>query len=69
MDIPLDGLERLQYCRHMLVNSSVSMPATIAHEAIPYKACCGKMSYTIATLKEAIKCNFIPDLYNVELDG
>ena len=45
------------------------MPATIAHEAIPFKACCGKLSYTIATLKEAIKCNFVPDLYDVELDG
>jgi diacylglycerol kinase family enzyme len=65
----MDGLDRLNYCRHMLVNSCISMPATIAHEAIPFKACCGKLSYTIATLKEAIKCNFVPDLYDVELDG
>jgi diacylglycerol kinase family enzyme len=68
MDIP-DELERLSMCRHMLVNSCISMPATIAHKAIPYKACCGKNSYTIATLVEAIKCNFIPDLFDVELDG
>jgi len=68
-EIPVEGTEKLKYCRHMLVNSCLSMPATIAHEAIPFKSCCGKMSYTIATLKEALKCNFIPDLYDVELDG
>jgi len=63
------GDDRLNFMRHMMINSAMSMPAKVANEAIPMKKCCGKASYTIATLKEAIKCNVRQDLFNVTVDG
>jgi diacylglycerol kinase family enzyme len=53
----------------MMINSTCSMPAVIANAAKPFKACCGKTSYTIATLLEACKGNFIEDFYEMEIDG
>ena len=54
-----EGLDRISFCRHMMINSTCSMPAVIANAAKPFKACCGKASYSIATLLEACKGNFI----------
>lgn len=64
-----EGLDRLNYCRHMMINSAVSMPAKIANTAIPLKGCCGKKSYEIATLWEACKGNFRVDEYDLFIDG
>ena len=64
-----DGIERLQSCRHMIINSCLSMPCKINAGAEPMKTCCGKSAYTIQTIKEALKCNFLQDVYGVELDG
>lgn len=35
------GEERLQYCRYMLSNSQLCMPAKIANGANTWKGCCG----------------------------
>ena len=67
--LPEDINERVMFCRHMMINSALAFPAKIANEAIPWKACCGKASYTIATLIEAIKCGVQPDHFNIFIDG
>ena len=64
-----EGLDRLNYCRHMVINSAVAMPAKIANTAIPMKNCCGTKSYEIATIWEACKGNFRPDSYDLFIDG
>jgi len=63
-----EGNDRLNYCRHMMINSAVAMPAKIANTAIPLKGCCGTKSYEIATLWEACKGNFRPDNYDLFID-
>ena len=64
-----EGLDRINYCRHMLINSAMAMPAKIANTAIPLKSCCGTKSYEIATVWEACKGNFRPDNYDLFIDG
>lgn len=63
-----EGNDRLNYCRHMMINSAVAMPAKIANTAIPLKGCCGTKSYELATLWEACKGNFRPDTYRLTID-
>jgi len=46
--------DRLRYGRHCLINSCMSMPALINNEAAKFKLCCGKASYTVATLEQAM---------------
>ena len=65
--LPL-GNDRLNYCRHMMINSAVAMPAKIANTAIPLKSCCGTKSYEIATLWEACKRNFRADNFELFID-
>ena len=64
-----DGNDRLNYCRHMMINSAVAMPAKIANTAIPLKNCCGTKSYELATLWEACKRNFRADTFKLTIDG
>lgn len=64
-----EGIERLNFCRYMMINSGASMPSLVAFKAKAWKACCGKTSYTIATLIEAIKGNIVPDIYELYVDG
>jgi len=64
-----EGLDRINYCRHMLINSALAMPAKIANTAIPLKNCCGTKSYEIVTIWEACKGNFRPDNYDLFIDG
>lgn len=45
-----DGDDRAKFIRYMDINSTLSMPARVAHRAIPYKKCCGSNSYVIAIL-------------------
>ena len=62
------GNDRLNYCRHMMINSAVSMPAKIANSAIPLKKCCGTKSYELATVWLACKRNFLTDNYDLFID-
>ena len=62
------GNDRLNYCRHMMINSAIAMPAKIANTAIQFKTCCGTRSYEIATVWEACKGNFRPDNYEMFID-
>ena len=64
-----EGNDRLNYCRHMMINAALAMPAKIANTAIPMKSCCGTKSYEIATLWEACKCNFRADSFDLFIDG
>lgn len=63
-----EGNDRLNFCRHMMINSAIAMPAKIANTAIPMKSCCGNKSYEIATLWEACKGNFRADAYELFID-
>jgi diacylglycerol kinase family enzyme len=63
-----EGVDRLNYCRHMMINSAVAMPAKIANTAIPMKNCCGNKSYEIAIVWEACKGNFRADNYDLFID-
>ena len=67
--LPEDAEERFEVCRHMLICASFSFPANVSNKATPFKGCCGKASYTIATLLEAIKCNVRPDRFDITIDG
>ena len=64
-----EGIERLNFTRYMAINSGCAMPSLIAHKANWWKGCCGKNSYAIATLVEAIKGNIISDIFEVFVDG
>lgn len=61
--------KKLNSCRHMIANASISMPARVAVEAIKYKKCCGKNCYAVATIQEAMLGRLGQDLYDVEVDG
>ena len=63
-----DGEERLQYCRHMLSNTSLSMPAKIANGANTWKGVCGASSYSISTYLQAFTCGFVQDTYQLTID-
>ena len=41
--------ERLQYCRHMISNASLSMPAKIANSANTWKGCFGASAFSLST--------------------
>lgn len=64
-----EGLERFNFCRHMVINSGCAMPPLIAFKAKWWKTCCGKTSYAIATLVEAMKGNLISEIFEVHVDG
>jgi hypothetical protein len=53
----------------MIANSGCSLPPLIMFKAKWWKTCCGKASYTIATLMEAMKGNLISDIFEVKVDG
>ena len=64
-----DGEDRYNICRHFDVNAGVALTAKVTHGAIPFKGCCGKRSYEVATLVQKCKGNFIPENFAVEIDG
>jgi len=41
--------DRMNYCRHMLSNASLSMPARIANSADSYKGCFGASAFSLST--------------------
>lgn len=64
-----EGLERLNFCRYMVINSGCAMPPLISFKAKYWKTCCGKASYSIAALIEAMKGNLVSDIFEVFVDG
>lgn len=64
-----EGEERLQKCRHMLTNASLSMPAKIANSASGWKGLFGSSSFTISTYLQAFSCGFVQDEFNLTVDG
>ena len=66
------GLEndesRLAHVRHMLSGSALSMPAKIESGASGMKGMCGKSSYSISSIFQAVTCGFVADTYDVEID-
>jgi len=63
-----EGEERLNHCRHMLSNSSLSMPAKIANGANTWKGCFGASSHSISTYLQAFMCGFVQDTYQLSID-
>ena len=63
------GNDRLNHCRHMMINSTLAMPAKISNAAIAWKGCCGTKSYEIATLIESCKGNFVVDSFEIYIDN
>lgn len=64
-----DRLDRLNYCRHMLSNASLSMPAKIASGANTWKGCCGGGgAFSFSTYLQAFSCGFVADNYQVTID-
>lgn len=51
-----DGEDRLSFCRHMLSNSSLSMPAKLSN---------GTFGFTISTYLQAFMCGFVEDTYQL----
>ena len=57
------GEERMGYCRHMLSNASLSMPARIANGANTWKGCFGTSAFSLSTYLQAFSCGFVEDTY------
>jgi hypothetical protein len=49
-----------------MVNSSISFPAKVCLQAIPFKKYVGKLGYTIGALKELLYCT--EDIYDIMID-
>jgi diacylglycerol kinase family enzyme len=64
-----EGPERYNVCRHMLTNSGLAMTPLVSIKAQFWKGCCGKASYTIAAILEAIKGNLVSDHFEILVDG
>ena len=58
-----EGSERRNYCRHMLSNASLSMPARIADGASTWKGCFGASAFSLSTYLQAFSCGFTEDIY------
>lgn len=63
-----EGEERTNFCRHMLSNASLSMPARIANGANTWKGCCGTSAFSISTYLQAFSCGFTEDVYQLSID-
>lgn len=64
-----EGERRLDYCRYMVSNASLSMPAKIANGANTWKGCCsGSSSFSMATYLQAFSCGFVADQFKLEID-
>ena len=64
-EIPED--QRMEKLRYVMINSSFSLPASVAHGAAPIKKYFGQKSYTLVALKKFL--NLKPDRFDIELDG
>ena len=63
------GEERLGFCRHMLSNASLSMPAKIINGAAGWRGFCGQSaSFSLSTYMSAFSCGFVEDHYQLTID-
>ena len=60
---------RSDFIRHCDVDMGMGISGRINVGATPYKKCCGKKSYDIATIIEKCKGNFVAENFEVEIDG
>ena len=58
----------MAYCRHMLSNASLSMPARIANGANTWKGCFGASAFSLSTYLQAFSCGFVEDTYQLTID-
>lgn len=63
-----EGEERLNFCRHMLSNAALSMPAKIANGASTWSGCFGSSSYSLSSYLQAFSCGFVEDTYQLTID-
>ena len=63
-----EGEERLNFCRHMLSNSALSMPAKIANGASTWSGCFGTSSYSLSSYLTAFSCGYVEDTYQLTID-
>lgn len=63
-----DGLDRLNFCRHMMINSTLGVPSRIQVSAGPLKRFFGTKCYEVASLFEAVRGNFRPDNFDLYVD-
>ena len=54
-----EGGERLSFCRHMLSNAALSMPAKVANGASTWQGCFGSSSYSLSSYLQALRCGFV----------
>jgi diacylglycerol kinase family enzyme len=66
-DIPAQ--EYNSKCRHMIINGCLAMPARVVVQAQKYKACCGKMCYSAASIEQSLTGGIKEELLYVEVDG
>ena len=64
-----EGEERWKHCRHMDISAGIAICGKINEGANPYKKCCGKVSYEIATIIQSCKGNFVNEDFEMEIDG
>ena len=63
-----DGIDRLNFCRHMMINSTMGVPAKIQTSAGPLKWLFGTKCYEVASLWEAVRGNFKADNFDLYID-
>jgi len=63
-----EGEERLNFCRHMLSNAALSMPAKVANGASTWQGCFGSSSYSLSSYLQAFTCGFVEDTYQLTID-
>lgn len=64
-----EGDERYKYMQYADMNCGMGISGKINSGAEPFKKWFGKRSYEIATILEKLKGNFVPEDFEVEIDG
>ena len=58
-----EGVARLKYCRHMVSNSSLSMPAKLADGASSFRGVCGASAFSFMSFMNMMSCGFVQEQY------
>jgi len=64
--LPEDVEERYKLCRHMLSDSSLTMPTNVGMASKSWYSC---YSLSIATWMKGLSCSFTPSSFKIEVDG
>ena len=64
-----EGEERPKFIRHADMNIGMAISGKVNNTAGPYKKCCGKRCYEVATIIEKCRGNFVAENFEVEIDG